>query len=123
MADDKQAVLDLEARRAAAIGASDFAALADCLTDDYFHVFGGGRVCGKAGFAEEIKKNPRKPERGPLTVRLYGDFAIVTGDIINRINYSNKPPAVFYAMATQVAMRGQDGKWRFVTCQITTKQY
>lgn len=122
MADDKQNVLDLEARRAAAIGAADFAALADCLHDEYFHVFGGGNTCGKADYVEEIKKNPRKPERGELTVRLYGDTAVVTGDIINRINFADKGLRVIHAMVTQVAVRCPDGKWRFVSFQITPKR-
>ena len=122
MADDKQSVLDLEARRAAAIGAADFVALADCLHDEYFHVFGGGNTCGKAAYVEEIRKNPRKPERGELTVRLYGDTAVVTGDIINRINFADKGLRVIHAMVTQVAVRCADSKWRFVSFQITPKR-
>lgn len=122
MADEKQNVLALEARRANAIGNADFAALADCLHDEYFHVFGGGNTCGKAAYVEEIKKNPRKPERGELTVRLYSDTAVVTGDIINRINFADKGLRVIHAMVTQVAIKCADGKWRFVSFQITPKR-
>lgn len=122
MADERQNVLALEAKRAEAIGAGDLAALGDCLHEEYFHVFGGGTTCGKAAYIAEIKKNPRKPERGELTVRLYGDTAVVTGDIINRINFADKGPRVIYAMVTQVAVRGSDGTWRFVSFQITPKR-
>ncbi len=85
MSNESEQVLDLERRRAAAIGKGDLEALSDCLAEDYFHVFGGGRTCGKAAYIKTIEEGPRAPERGVLTVRLYDNVAVLTGDLLNKI--------------------------------------
>jgi uncharacterized protein (TIGR02246 family) len=118
MTDDTDAVLDLERRRCAAIGAGDLAALSEILADDYFHVLGEGSTNDKAQYLETVRTGPRVPERGPLTVRRYGDAAVVTGSIINRITYPGQETRVIHAMVTQVAVK-RDGVWRFVSFQIT----
>lgn len=119
--DDKEQILDLERRRCAAIGAGNLAALADVLADDYVHVMGMGTVKDKASYIETIHSGPRVPERGTLTVRLYGDAAVLTGDLLNRINTPGREPRVIDAMVTQVAVKS-GGRWRFVSFQITPKR-
>jgi ketosteroid isomerase-like protein len=121
MIDDKQQVLDLERRRCAAIGTGDLAALADVLADDYVHVMGTGKVKDKAAYIETIRNGPRAPERGDLTVRVYGDAAVVTGDLLNSINTSGREPRTIDTMVTQVAVRS-GGRWHFVSFQITPKR-
>lgn len=116
-----EAVLDLERRRCEAIGAGNLAELATVLADDYFHVMGTGVTKDKAAYIETIKNGPRVPERGALTVRLYGETAVITGDIINRISYPGQETKVINAMVTQVAAK-QAGAWRFVSFQITPKR-
>lgn len=113
-------VLELERRRCAAIGAGDMAALEEILADDYAHVFGDGGVSGKAGYIRQVARVPRTPERGELRVRLYGDTAVVTGPLINRVAYPDREPEIFDTFVTQVAVR-KDGRWRFVSFQITPK--
>src|SRR5690349_7989240 len=82
---DAAPLIALEARRAEAIGAGDLDALADVLSDDYLHVLAPGKVVDKAQYIEMIRNGPRKPERGALHVRVYGDAAVVTGELNNRI--------------------------------------
>lgn len=121
MTDETQAVLELERRRCAAIGAGDLVALGEVLADDYVHVMGTGATKDKANYIETIRNGPRVPERGDLTVRLYGNAAVVTGDIINRISYPGQETRVINAMVTQVAVKA-DGRWRFVSFQITPRR-
>jgi ketosteroid isomerase-like protein len=110
----------LEKRRATAIAASDFDALASVLADDYLHVYGGGTTSDRAGYLDQVKKAPRVPTRGPLTIRVYGDAAIITGGLLNRIKYPDRPEAVLDTVVTQVVRR-VNGNWKFVSFQITPK--
>jgi hypothetical protein len=119
--DDKKSVLDLEARRCAAIGSGDLAALREILADDYLHVGGAGSTSDKEAYVKTIGGSPRAPERANLKVRLYGDAAVLTGDLLNRIGAPGEPPKVVDTFATQVAVR-QGGAWRFVSFQLTQKK-
>ena len=117
-----QEVLNLETRRCAAVAAGDLNGLAATLADDYLHVFGGGTTAGKAAYVAELKAGPRTHERSNLTVRLYGDTAVVNGDILNTMRYPGRPVSVVNAFVTQVAVKGADGEWRFVSWHITPKR-
>lgn len=116
----QKAIEALEKRRAAAIAASDFDALTNVLADDYLHVYGGGTTSDRAGYIDQVKKAPRVPTRGPLTIRVYGDSAVITGGLLNRIKYPDKPEALLDTVVTQVARR-VGGEWKFVSFQITPK--
>lgn len=127
---DKQHLLDLEQQRCDAIAAGDVDTLSGMLRDDYVHVYGGGLSSGKAEWIDHISEVPRIPERVDLNVRVYGDTAVITGKMINRIrpNDDAKPAAAIgkrvpikedvQAFATQVAVR-TDGEWQFCTFQMT----
>ena len=119
--DDEKSILDLERRRCAAIGDSDLDALRDCLADDYLHVGGAGGVSTREDYLATIAKSPRAPERSGLKVRLYGDAAVLTGDLLNKIGAPGEPVKTVETFATQVAVR-HSGKWRFVSFQLTQKR-
>lgn len=114
-------VIALETRRAAAIEASDLEALADTLADDYLHVLAPGKVVTKAEYVEMIRRSPRSPHRGELTVRLHGDAAILQGDLENHIGAQGDVSRVIPAYCTQVAVF-TGGKWRFVSYILTQKR-
>jgi ketosteroid isomerase-like protein len=118
---DEKNVLDLEERRCTAIGNGDLAALNDILANDYLHVGGAGTVSDKEKYIATIGGSPRAPERANLHVRVYGDAAVLTGDLINRIGKPGEPPRVVDTFATQVAIRTGD-KWCFVSFQLTQKK-
>jgi len=113
-------VIALEERRADAIGTGDLESLADVLADDYLHVLAPGKVVDKAGYIEMIRNGPRRPVRSDLRVRLYGDAAVLTGDLENRIGAGDDVRRVIPAFCTQVAVRS-DGAWRFVSYILTRK--
>ena len=121
MSSEHDQILDLERRRCAAIASRDFKTLGDCLAEDYLHVFGGGKTCGKLDYIKTVTDSPRAPERSNLVIRLYGDAAVLTGDLLNNISPPGEDLRVVDTFATQVAIR-QDGKWRFVSFQITQKR-
>jgi len=114
-------IIALEQRRAAAIEGGDLAALADTLADDYLHVLAPGKVVTKADYVEMIRRSPRSPHRGELKVRLYGDAAILQGDLENHIGAPNEVSRVIPAYCTQVAVFA-GGKWRFVSYILTQKR-
>ncbi len=111
----------LETRRAEAIGSGDLEALADVLADDYVHVLAPGRVVDKAQYIAMIQRGPRKPERGALHVRVYGNAAVITGDLVNNIGSPGQVRRVIPAYCTQVAVK-QGERWRFVSYILTQKR-
>jgi undecaprenyl pyrophosphate synthase len=121
MTDESAAVLELERRRCDAIAAGDSAALRQILAEDYLHVFGTGPTTNRSGYIDTIERGPRRPVRGELQVRVYGDAAVVTGDLINHIQNPDKTTRVVNAFCTQVAVK-RDGAWQFVSFQLTPKR-
>lgn len=127
---DNDELLALEQKRCDAIAACDTAALSRMLRDDYVHVYGGGLSSGKKDWIDHISEVPRVPERVDLVVRVYGDTAVFTGKMINRIrpNADAKPADAIgkrvpikedvQAFATQVAVR-EGGEWKFCSFQMT----
>lgn len=127
---DQNDLLELETQRCAAIAAGDVDTLTSMLRDDYIHVYGGGLSSDKSAWIDHISEVPRVPERTDLQVRVYGDTAVLTGKMINRIRPTAdaKPAAAIgervpvkedvQAFATQVAVR-ENGKWQFCSFQMT----
>lgn len=112
---ETDAILALERRRCAAIGATDAAALREILTDDYLHVHANGRIDDLATYISAVVQRPRRCERGPITVRQYGAAAVLVGEQINTFETHKSVVVV-----QQVAVR-QAGMWRFVSTQVTRK--
>lgn len=127
---DQEDLIKLETMRCEAIGAGNVDLLNSMLSDDYVHVYGGGLSSGKADWIEHITDVPRMPERVDLKVRVYGDTAVLTGRLINRIRpnadaapsdqIGNRVPIKedVQAFATQVAVR-KEGNWTFCSFQMT----
>lgn len=127
---DRDELEALEAARCEAIASGDIEALDAMLAEDYVHVYGGGLSSGKAEWMAHITDVPRAPERAELKVRVYGDAAVLTGKMINRIRpregagpaeqIGDRIPVKedVRAFATQVAVR-TDGEWKFCSFQMT----
>lgn len=111
----KDAILDLERRRCEAISAADEAALRAVLSDDYIHVHATGHIDRIDTYLKVVTEHPRHTERGEITLRQYGDVAVLVGDQVNTRD-SQKTAVV----VTQVAVR-QGDQWRFVTTQVARK--
>ena len=110
-------VRDLETRRQAALVALDMDALADMFADDIVHVHTNGMVHDKAAILGHIRGRAQfaAVDRRNLSVRVYGDTAVLTGNLINTLRIpGEEQPRIMNAFATQVARR-IDGAWRFVS--------
>ena len=122
MTDDRAAaVIQAEQRRCDAIAAGDFDALAAMLADDYLHVHGTGHVGDKADYIDGVRRAPRVPVRSNLVVRLFGDVAVLTGDLLNTIQWETGETVVIDATATFV-LQERDGDWIFLSGQLTPKR-
>ena len=127
---DEQTLVELEEQRCQAIADGDKALLRTMLADDYLHVYGGGLSGNAEEWIAHVTDVPRIPVREHIQVRLYGDTAVLTGKLINKIRPSDNAAAAaqiggripvkedVHAFATQVAVR-QGGTWKFVSFQMT----
>ena len=106
---------DLEQCRLAAIGAADAAALREVLTEDYAHVHATGRVDDLDTYVDLMIAKPRTSKRGDISIRDYGDAAVLIGDQVNTIDGSTSVMVV-----SQVAVR-QAGRWRFSLTHVARK--
>ena len=112
-------LVELETRRCAAISAGDIGALKAVLRDDYVHVHMNAAVDDRARHLAGIAKRPRTTTRGEIRVRIYGDLAVLTGELVNEMaGPGQEEPRVVRAYCHQVAVR-QDGAWLFVSTQLT----
>jgi ketosteroid isomerase-like protein len=57
--------------------------------------------------------------RQDLLVRVFGDTAVMTGGIVNRMHAPGGGERTIDGVVTQVLHRGDDGQWRFVSFQMT----
>ena len=117
MSNDSAALLELEKRRLKAMNESDPSALLEMLGDDHVHVLANGIVTDKAGAAASLRSVPRIVEPRELTIRIYGDTAVMTGPQVNHERIDGEP-RIIRLFVTQVARR-IDGRWKFVSMQAT----
>jgi ketosteroid isomerase-like protein len=111
-------LLELERRRCDAISAGDIDTLESLLSDDYVHVHMTAAVDDRAGHLAAVAKRPRTTSRGEISVRIYGELAVLTGELTNHSSAAGQPPRSIRAYCHQVAVR-QNGTWRFVSIQLT----
>jgi hypothetical protein len=110
----------LERQRLAAIGAGNSQAMEPLLADDYVHVNSTGRVIDKAKFLQGMEGRSRETTRGPLTIRVYDDTAVIIGEQTNRTEKAGAVTTTAY-VATQVARLNQ-GRWQLSLMQLTEKE-
>lgn len=115
---DVNELLELETRRCAAISAGDIETLKSLLSDDYVHVHMTAAVDDRAGHLRAVAKRPRTTSRGEIHVRIYGDLAVLTGELTNQMPVPGQEPRAVRAYCHQVAVR-QAGAWRFAFFQLT----
>lgn len=114
---DEEALLALDAKRLQAMNQADPELMLSVLHDDHVHVMANGVVTDKAGAGEGVRNKSRKVEPGELKVRIYGDFAVVTGAQTNH-EQINGQPVTLQLFVTRVARR-VDGVWKFISLHAT----
>lgn len=118
---DREAVLAAEDARQQALLRLDLDAL-DALTEDSLvHIHAPGLVHGKAQLLEHVATRQAYlgMRRRDLNVRLFGDTAVLTGELVNTLRSPDGGERTLAGVVTQVLHRGEDGAWRFVSFQMT----
>ena len=114
-------VLEAEQARCKATREGNLDALQQVLHEGYIHVTGTGNVMNRQQYLDWVSATPRRHERHELSVRRFGDTAVLVGGLTNYLTEAGGGTRVIEAMVTQVAQR-QNGAWRFVAFQITPKR-
>jgi ketosteroid isomerase-like protein len=114
-------IVALDEQRRAAMIAGDLAALDRLLADDLVHIHAGGNADTKRQYFKLLEDLCAfvAIERGPMTVRFYGETAVVTGSMFHTVRI--KPTGAVRTMAafgTQVWAPDGDS-WRLVLYQAT----
>lgn len=115
---DTEVLAELEARRCEALMAGDDATLEKMLSEDLVHVHLSGAADTKAGYMDGFRNRYlfRDVRRGDLSIRLFGDAAVMTGPLtqVIVIRETGEERAV-RATTTQVWNRSGGG-WVLNTC-------
>ena len=77
-------VLAAEEGRCAAIAAEDWAALGAVVAEEFSYTHSTGKTEDKAAWIAGVKKRRRAVEHDRLTVRGYGDVALLSGSSVYR---------------------------------------
>ena len=114
-------LLAVEERRRQALLAVDLPALDDLYDASLVHIHAPGLTHSKAQLLEHVATRQAYLDmtRGELNIRLVGDVAIMTGRLTNRLRGPDGGERVLGGVATQVLRRCADGRWRFVSFQMT----
>jgi ketosteroid isomerase-like protein len=120
-AETRAEILAVEAQRQQALLDVDLVTLDAIYDETLVHIHAPGVAHTKAQLLEHVATRQAylDMERGELTIRLVGDVAIMTGRLTNRLGSEDGTERVVGGMVTQVLRRCEDGKWRFVSFQMT----
>ncbi|CAN5758246.1 hypothetical protein BH09PSE5_BH09PSE5_05690 [soil metagenome] len=111
----EQQVRSLEQARIDALSRHDVETVSALMAEELVHIHVTGKVENKRDFIEHLRAQPRKTERLSLDVRVYGDTAVMTGDVANTLTRPGQTtPEVVTMRVTQVAHRSA-GSWKFVS--------
>jgi|SRR5438552_3134328 len=117
---DQEAVRKAEHDRFAAMLKADVGALEKLLGADLTYTHGDGRVIGKAAFINDFKTGAFKYttiEPNDMTVRVFGDVAVVTGGAGMHV-VNQGVPADIKIRYTDVHVR-RSGAWEMVAWEAT----
>lgn len=116
MRDDVTAeVLAAEERRCAAIAAEDWESLGEIVADDFRYTHSNGRTEDKASWIAGITPRRRAVEHEDLSVRSFGDVALLSGSSVYRYAEPFQGDSHYGSIldVLQVWVRRQNG-WQIV---------
>ena len=118
-----EALRGVEERRLRALHDGDLPTLDDLFDETLVHIHAPGLTHSKAQLLEHVAT--RRPylgtTRGELNIRLIGDVAVITGDLVNQLRTKEGGERTLGGVATQVLVRADDAAlgWRFISFQLT----
>ncbi|MBB6125241.1 nuclear transport factor 2 family protein [Sphingobium subterraneum] len=110
-------IIRLEEQRVAALLHKDMAGLRDMLSDDLIHIHGTGRIEDKAAYLKSVEERLifKAISRHDLTVRIFGDIAIMTGPIDQTLHYRDSDQVNEMRAVTTQIWRAEEDRWRLVS--------
>ncbi|WP_440710482.1 nuclear transport factor 2 family protein [Herbiconiux sp. YIM B11900] len=113
-------ILDVERRRIRALIDGDIATLDELFDESIVHIHAPGLMHDKTQLLEHVavRRAYRAIDRGDLTIRRFGDVAVVTGMIFNTLGSPDGTERKLSGPVTQVLRRGQGG-WTYLSFQMT----
>jgi len=117
----RAALLAVEEERRRALLAVDLAALDDLYDEALLHIHAPGITHTKAQLLEHVATRQAYLDmtRGELDIRVVGDVAVITGPLHNRLRTAEGGERTVSGAVTQVLRLCDDGRWRFVSFQMT----
>lgn len=118
---DREQILAVEARRQQALLDGDIDTLREIFEDSLVHVHAPGLTHTKEQLLEHVATRQAYlgMKRGELNVRIAGDTAVVTGELVNTLVNPSGGERTIAGPVIQVLHRGDDGAWRFISFQMT----
>jgi uncharacterized protein (TIGR02246 family) len=117
----EQEVLKTQADRQKAVLAQDVKALDSLLASELVWVHSSARVQNKAEYLEMVKTGASrwlKLDPQGMKVRVYGDTAVVTGELHQTTTGPGRQPADRTLHTIEVYVK-RDGRWQLTDCQAT----
>lgn len=113
-------IIAVENERQRALIDGDLDALAALMDESLVHIHAPGVTHTKAQLLEHTgtRRAYLQIERGDLNVRQFGHIAVMTGALTNRLRTAEGGERTLSGVVTQV-LRYDDGRWRFVSFQMT----
>ena len=117
---NQQLILDAEASRQSALIKVDLGELDRLFAADLVHIHSNGMTHNKTDLLKYIEDRRAfiSIHRGPLDIRIYGDTAVMIGQMQSQMRASNGGLINLDGMVTQILRRFHDG-WKFMHFQIT----
>lgn len=120
-AETRAEIIAVEQARREALLAVDLETLDGLYDESLVHVHAPGVVHNKTQLMEHVATRQAYLDmtRSDLRVRTVGEVAVMTGRIVNRLRTAEGGERVLGGVVTQVLVRGEDGRWRFMSFQMT----
>lgn len=121
-AKDVQGVLQAERQRCEALENDDFALLRGLISKDIIHTHTRGNTDDFDSFFYHIQNRIEfvQCRRGPLTVRIIGNVAIMTGPMQNVVRLRGGSEDIEVSAQVMQAWKWQGDRWQLLAFQATT---
>lgn len=120
MAGNGQMIIDLDARRMAAMGSRDIATLRELIADDLIYTHSSARIDTKASLIGNMESGATvysAVEPSEVVAQDLGSAVVLTGKAQIKVTSNGTPNA--FAIRFMLAYANRDGKWQMTTWQST----
>ncbi|MBX3503277.1 MAG: nuclear transport factor 2 family protein [Alphaproteobacteria bacterium] len=120
MAGSGQMIIDLDARRMAAMGSKDIATLRELIADDLIYTHSSARIDTKASLIGNMESGATvysAVEPSEVVAQDLGSAVVLTGKAQIKVTSNGTPNA--FAIRFMLAYANRDGKWQMTTWQST----